>query len=595
VRVFATAGHVDHGKSTLVRALTGSDPDRLEEERRRGLSIQLGYCWTSLPGVGDVAFVDVPGHERFITTTLAGVGPVSAVMFVVAADDPWMPQAAEHLAALDALGVGDGLLVVTRADLADPAAALARARDELARTSLRDIPALAVSGHTGQGLDELRDTLARVAGGLPTPDPRSDVRLWVDRRFHVRGAGAVVTGTLPAGTVSVGDVLVAAGDSQVRVRGIECLGEARSSVTGVARVALDLGGKAPEAVRRGTALVTPGAFEPVTVLDGRLAREGRVPERPVLHVGSTAVSVHARPLDERTLRLTLEEPLPLRIGDRAILRDPGSRVVWGVRVLDPAPPALHRRGAARARAAQLADAEGTLADEVARRGVVRRSLLRRLGACSGSPAEGTLVVGDWLVSPGRAADLRRALAALVAGRGTSLLPGVSVAEALQALRLPDKELLAGLLGASLRLDQGRVVPTAAALPPGLAAALAGIRHDLAAQPFAAPDAARLAELRVDHRGLAALARAGHLLRVDDAVVLLPGADEAAVAVLRELPQPFTTSQARQALGSSRRVVLPLLAHLDRTGRTRRGQDDRRTVASASRGVEPAGRPDGSDD
>ena len=120
MHVVATAGHVDHGKSTLVRALTGRDPDRLEEERRRGLSIELGYCWTELPDVGDVAFVDVPGHQRFVSTALAGVGPVPVAMFVVAADDPWMPQAAEHLAALDALGVGHGVLVVTRSDLADP-------------------------------------------------------------------------------------------------------------------------------------------------------------------------------------------------------------------------------------------------------------------------------------------------------------------------------------------------------------------------------------------------------------------------------------------------------------------------------------------
>jgi selenocysteine-specific elongation factor len=311
----------------------------------------------------------------------------------------------------------------------------------------------------------------------------------------------------------------------------------------------------------------------------------------LVHVGSAAVSVHARPLDERTVRLTLEEPLPLRIGDRAILRDPGSRMVRGVQVLDPAPPSLRRRGAARARAARLAAADGTLADEVARRGVVRRSVLRRLGAHDGPLAKGTLEVGDWLVSPGRTADLRRALAALVAGRGTSLLPGVSVVEALQALGLPDKDLLAGVLDPSLRLDQGRVVPAAAAvLPPRLEAVLAGIRGDLTAAPFAAPDAARLAGLGADNRSLATLARAGHLLRLDDSVVLLPGADEAAVAVLRELPQPFTLSQARQALGSSRRVVLPLLAHLDRTGRTRRGQDDRRTVTSPPRISRPAERP-----
>jgi selenocysteine-specific elongation factor len=579
VHVLATAGHVDHGKSTLVRALTGSDPDRLEEERRRGLSIQLGYCWTSLPEVGDVAFVDVPGHERFITTTLAGVGPVSAAMFVVAADDPWMPQAAEHLAALDALGVRHGVLVVTRSDVADPAPILARARDELARTSLRGAPAVTVSGRTGQGLDELRTVLGRVAAALPAPDPHADVRLWVDRRFHVRGAGTVVTGTLPAGTIGVGDTLLAgAGGPRLRVRGLECLGEARTSVTGVARVALDLGGKAPDALERGSALVSPGAFESVHVVDVRLSGHGPVPQRPVLHVGASAVTVHARPLDERSARLTIEEPLPLRIGDRAILRDPGSRRLWGVLVLDPAPPALRRRGAAAARAAELATANGTHAGEVVRRGVVRRSLLRRIGARDDGLPDGTLAVDDWLVSPQHAAELGRALVALVAARGSTLPPGVSVGEAVQALALPERSLLPGLLGGSLRLDQGRVVPAqASSLPPALAAAVDAIREDLAAQPFAAPDAARLTEIGVDTRGLAALARAGHLLRLDEAVVLLPGADDDAATVLGALPQPFTTSQARQALGTSRRVVLPLLAHLDRTGRTRRGQDDRRTV------------------
>ena len=133
MHVIATAGHVDHGKSTLVRALTGSEPDRLEEERRRGLSIELGYVWTRLEPVGDVAFVDVPGHERFLRTMLSGVGPVPATLFVVAADDPWMPQAAEHLAALDALGVRHGVVAVSRSDLADPAPMVARGGEEIAR------------------------------------------------------------------------------------------------------------------------------------------------------------------------------------------------------------------------------------------------------------------------------------------------------------------------------------------------------------------------------------------------------------------------------------------------------------------------------
>ncbi len=171
MHVVATAGHVDHGKSTLVDALTQMTSDRLAEERRRGLSIELGYVWTSLPEVGDVAFVDVPGHERFISTMLAGIGPVPAVLLVVAADDPWMPQAAEHLAALDALGVRSGVVAVTRSDLADPAPAMARVSAELAGTSLHGAPVVAVSARTGAGLPELRQALTRMVAGLPEPDP----------------------------------------------------------------------------------------------------------------------------------------------------------------------------------------------------------------------------------------------------------------------------------------------------------------------------------------------------------------------------------------------------------------------------------------
>ncbi|WP_416955009.1 L-seryl-tRNA(Sec) selenium transferase [Nocardioides sp. T5] len=225
MHVVATAGHVDHGKSTLVRALTGTDPDRLAEERRRGLTIEPGYAWTSWPDggdVGDVAFVDVPGHERFLTTMLAGIGPVPAALLVVAADDPWMPQAAEHLAALDALGVGHGVVAVTRSDLADPAPAMARAAAEVSRTSLAGAPVVAVSARTGAGLDDLRAALTTMLAALPAPAADVDVRLWVDRRFTVRGAGTVVTATLPAGTVRVGDTL-ADGERLVRVRGLQAL------------------------------------------------------------------------------------------------------------------------------------------------------------------------------------------------------------------------------------------------------------------------------------------------------------------------------------------------------------------------------------
>ena len=429
MHVVATAGHVDHGKSTLVRALTGTDPDRLEEERRRGLTIELGYAWTSWPDLGDseeVAFVDVPGHERFLTTMLAGIGPVPAALLVVAADDPWMPQAAEHLAALDALGVGHGVVAVTRSDLADPGPAVARATAEVARTSLAGAPVVAVSGRTGAGLDDLRAALADMVAALPPPDPDADVRLWVDRRFTVRGAGTVVTGTLPAGTVRVGDTL-ADGDRLVRVRGLQALGQDTDAVSGTARVALNLTGDI-DGIARETVLTTPDAWHHTEVVDVRLrpgpgAGDAGPPLAPQLHVGAADVAVRHRPLGDPRggiARLTLERALPLRVGDRMLLRDPGDRRLWRVDVLDPDPPRLRRRGAAERRAAQLAGADGTprLADELARRGLAHRDRLRRIGVpvTSGDHLE----AGPWLVSPGAGRGARGAAGA--PRRGARALP-----------------------------------------------------------------------------------------------------------------------------------------------------------------------------
>ena len=247
MHVIATAGHVDHGKSMLVRALTGMEPDRWEAEQRRGMTIDLGFAWMTLPSGEAIAFVDVPGHERFITNMLAGAGPAPAVMFVVAADEGWMPQSAEHLAAIDALGVRHGILVVTRADLADPAPALRQATLKIAGTSLGrgtgppgsadsrrapgapanpgGIEAVTVSAVTGQGLPELVAALGRLVARLPQPDPRSGVRLWLDRVFAIKGSGTVITGTLQAGTVRTGDELVLTPAMRaLRIRGVQSLG-----------------------------------------------------------------------------------------------------------------------------------------------------------------------------------------------------------------------------------------------------------------------------------------------------------------------------------------------------------------------------------
>ncbi|HET6562442.1 MAG TPA: SelB C-terminal domain-containing protein [Marmoricola sp.] len=574
MHVIATAGHVDHGKSTLVQALTGSDPDRLAEERSRGLTIELGYAWTALPSVGEVAFVDVPGHERFVSTMLSGIGPVPAVLLVVAADDPWMPQAAEHLAALDALAVGHGVVAVTRSDLADPAPMVARARHELASTSLAGSPVVPVSGATGMGLDELRQRLVAMLAALPAPDPSADVRLWLDRSFHVKGAGTVVTGTLPAGRIRVGDVL-AVGERTVRVRGVQSLGRPVDEVSGVARVALNLSGEDRVALDRHSVLTTPSAWHETAALDVRLTGPASgLPRRPLLHIGAVAVPSYSRPLADDLVRLTLERPLPLRVGDRALLRDPGSRVVWGVTVLDPAPPALGRRGAARARADELRLVDGTpsVESEVRRRGAVHVDLLRRIGV----PSDGSA----WLVSEETRARWRAGMRRLVEQHHVDhpLDAGVPLSALASALGAPDPELLASLVEPPLVLVDGRVsVAGRSTLPPEVAAAVSELRSELAVAPFAAPTADRLRAVGLSPRAVSAAAKAGELLHLGDGIVLLPDAADRAIELLRELPQPFTTSEARTRLGTSRRVALPLLQHLDRRRLTRRLPDDRRTV------------------
>lgn len=624
MQVLATAGHVDHGKSTLVRALTGMEPDRWAEERRRGMTIDLGFAWTDACGEA-VAFVDVPGHERFVTTMLAGVGPVPAVLLVVAADEGWMPQSAEHVDALVALGVRHGLLVISRSDLIDPELAREEALAHLAGTPLAGLPSVAVSAVTGTGMDALREGIAALVAGLPTPDPAADVRLWVDRSFTITGAGTVVTGTLPAGRVRAGDELelsTATGSRRVAVRGLQSLGAPVGEASGVARVAVNLRGVPRAEVARGDALLTPRAWLPVDTLDVRLTGLRRaapdvtvdpddLPAEPTLHVGSAAVTARLRPLGPDTARLRLRHPLPLRIGDRAVLRDPGRRrVLAGAVVLDVVPPVLRRRGAAARRAAELAGMTGVpdATAELARRGVVRRTDLVAMGVpaaavdalVTGAPAPGTVpapptgcvrAAAGWLVDPAWAHAAAARLAAAVAAhdRDDPVDPGLPTEAARRAAGLPDARLLDAVLQhepAGLAMREGRVVAAApAGLPPQVRRALDALRADLAADPFAAPDADRLAELGLGPRQLASLVRAGELLRVADGVVLLPGADTRAVEILAGLGPEFSLSDARQALHTTRRVAVPLLGLLARTGRTRRTVDGghRLVVTSGSAG------------
>ncbi|WP_298804059.1 selenocysteine-specific translation elongation factor [uncultured Pseudokineococcus sp.] len=743
MHVLATAGHVDHGKSALVRALTGREPDRWAEEQRRGLTLDLGFAWTDLDdgagGAERVALVDVPGHERFVPTMLAGVGPVPAVLLVVAADGGWMPQSQEHLDALDALGVRSGLVVVSRADLVDAAGAAATAADvaqRLVGTSLAGSPSVVVSARTGAGTDALRAAVVGLVRGLPPADPGAPPRLWLDRSFTIRGAGTVVTGTLPEGVLRTGDELEAVtpdGERRsVRVRGLQSLEEPRPEVAGPARVAVNLRGASAGDVPRGSALLAPGSArltcEVDVVLTGAvraraLADDGpatagvgrdALPLEALLHVGAAQVSARPRALGRtggggasgdgaEVVRLRLRTPLPLRTGDLGLLRDPGRRAVLaGVRVLDVDPPPLTRRGAARARAADLAVPAALLVDDAAPDARARRQALlddevRRRGVAAaadlvraGHPA---VLVRDRLRRSGTGAqvldprlreELRQRLVALVAQDAAAdpLAGGTPLEAARHRLGVPDLDVVR-LLAADVLVERdGRLVapapptpapptpappstaaptPTAPSpapsarprpttpsprpaggpaptprprpalpssgrptpagpapgspapgkpghpgsiaprssvppsptertsseqpaaeqlaldqLPPPVAAAVREVLADLRAEPFRAPEAHRLRDLGLGPRELGAAVRVGALVRVGD-VVLAPGALDAAAAALAALPSPFTTSEARQAWGTSRRVALPLLEALDASGRTARQPDDRRRL------------------
>ncbi|ORU96921.1 translation elongation factor [Mycobacterium bohemicum] len=560
--VIATAGHVDHGKSTLVHRLTGMWPDRLAEEQRRGLTIDLGFAWTELDG-RQVAFVDVPGHPRFVANMLAGVGAVPAVLFVVAATEGWMPQSEEHLAALDALGVRHGLVVITKADLADPGPAVAQVSERFAATSLAGAPVA-----IGTDVDRVRAELLSLTDRLPAPDPGADVRLWVDRSFTVRGAGTVVTGTLAAGTIRVGDELEHAG-RRVTVRGLQSLGRDRAAVSATARVALNLRGVDRRDIGRGDAIRTPGAWLDTAEVDVSLRPADTLHRSLVLHLGSAAVPVQVRQLGIAA-RLRLAKPLPLRVGDVGLLRDPGEhRIAAGVEVLDVAPPALRRRGAARERAAELATGRVRPPE------CARAAELRAMGL----PPAG-LRVGDWVVDPQWWAARREG--ATVTVRRWADDHDVAAGMPLETLRqrcgLPAVELVSALLeGTGLQVADGVVRAPGAALPARVDKAVRTIEEWLAGEPFRAPEADELADLKLGPRELAAAVRAGRLTRIADGVVLGPDALDRAAAVVASLPQPFTVSEARRALATTRRVAVPLLEQLDARRVTRRAGDGTRTV------------------
>ncbi|MDX6717208.1 MAG: selenocysteine-specific elongation factor [Baekduia sp.] len=338
-----TAGHIDHGKTALVAALTGVDTDRLPEERRRGISIALGYAPLALPSGRRISLVDVPGHERFVRTMVAGASGIDLYLMVVAADDGVMPQTVEHAAVLAALGVGDGVVAVTKADVADPARAVAEARELLPGAGA----VLPCSAVTGAGVADVAAALERVAAGVPSrAGAGGDALLHVDRAFTVVGIGTVVTGTLWAGTLRAGDALaLLPGDRAVRVRGLQVHDEPTGQARAGQRVAVNLAGVRARDVARGDVLTAPGRLAETSVLDCVLALRGaRHGERVQVHHGTRDAPGRLADLGDGLWQLRLEKPLLAADGDRVVVRrlSPPDTLGGGV-VLDAAAARHGRR------------------------------------------------------------------------------------------------------------------------------------------------------------------------------------------------------------------------------------------------------------
>jgi selenocysteine-specific elongation factor len=321
-----TAGHIDHGKTALVRALTGVDTDRLEEERRRGISIVLGYAPLALPSGRRLSVVDVPGHERFVRTMVAGATGIDFYMMVVAADDGVMPQTVEHAAVLRALGVRDGVVAITKADVADPARALAQAR-ELLPEAAAFVPCSAVGGEGVADVADVAAALDLVAAGLPGRAGGGagpgDAVLHVDRAFTVDGIGTVVTGTLWAGRIARGDMMaLLPGDRAVRVRSVQVHDVDVERAAAGQRVAVALAGVRARDVARGDVLAAPGTRGEALVLDCALALRGdaRHGERVHVHHGAREAPGRLSDLGDGLWQLRLEQPLMAADGDRVVVR-----------------------------------------------------------------------------------------------------------------------------------------------------------------------------------------------------------------------------------------------------------------------------------
>jgi selenocysteine-specific elongation factor len=516
-----TAGHIDHGKTALVEALTGKNTDRLPEEHERGISIDLGYAPLKLPDGTSLSVVDVPGHERFVRTMVAGASGIDLFLLVIDAGEGARPQTHEHLAILRLLGIEHGVVALTKAD------AVEEETLELARVEAEELvpgaPVVATSARTGAGLDELRAALAEVAGRVARHDADGPARLHVDRAFTLRGIGTVATGTLWSGTIGEGDELrLEPRGRTVRVRSVQVHDRGVERAEAGQRVAASLPGVERQELRRGDVLVTPGALRPSFRLDVMLEPLGEIPPRVMLHHGTAETTARVARAGDRFAQLRLSRPVVAARGDRVVLRA-GTTVGGGV-VLDPNPP----------RHADLARFEALERGETFVHAPVR-------------------VDGEWRWSEEWLDALRGELDRAI-DTADPLDPGVPVPAADWARAVVPN------LGLELR---GAKLYRPGADPElgERAAAAEALTAQLGVEPVRVEDAqlARFLEER------------GRLVRVGDGFAISPAAYEQARAVLVD---GITLAQFRDALGVGRKTAQLYLERFDADGVTRRVGDAR---------------------
>jgi selenocysteine-specific elongation factor len=623
--IVATAGHVDHGKSALIKALTGTDPDRLPEEKARGITIDLGFAHLELASSGatspiHVGIVDVPGHEDFVKNMVAGVGAIDLALLIVAADDGWMPQTEEHLQILSYFGVRRAVVSLTKADLAaDQSASVSDIRQRLQGSPFAEAPIVPTSVVTGQGLETLKSTLAQELSATPPPRDIGKPRLAVDRVFTLSGAGTIVTGTLVGGQLHRGHaVLVQPGGQPARIRRLQSHGHDVEASGPGTRTALNLADVSPIAgVHRGDVITLPDMGSASDCLDVMLEISARA-SRPLkdgvrvrVHYGSGNVPAHIAlgvgkelAAGERKLaQLRLESPVYLVAGDHLTIRDwSEQQTLAGAVVLDPDASRRSFRAPGRQQwltrvAESLVDPALFVAACVARDAAVRRSRAFVKTQFSRDEIDESIqqlvrdgrviATGDMVVDAATWGAARTRAAQLVddVHRDHPERLGLSLTDLRNVITkwFPFEDLFDALiasLGSEGFTRSGSVIQRAshrAQLPEPLRAAGETMRRALSAQPLEPPSRKELTPDSASQRALKFLIESGEVIEISAELVLGATAVAQATAQVKAFMAkhgPATVSELRQSLGSSRRVVVPFLEYLDRTFVTVRHGDKR---------------------